>query len=147
MRTIGLALTLILACCAPAPSAPSAAAPATSSVPTATATTTPTVSGAATTPYPAPTPVGFALPSTCSYVGQPIAGTDVRTWYVDCHASSVADARGPLVNALGQQGWTSCATGPLRALWTKGTTLLTITESPGGDTQLAQSQRAGSPCP
>ncbi|MFN2521318.1 MAG: hypothetical protein ABR525_09755 [Candidatus Limnocylindria bacterium] len=115
--------------------------------PAASATPAAAVSGATSTPYPAATPVGFVLPTTCSYIGAPIAGAESRAWYVDCHAASVADVNGPLVAAFTQQGWTACGTGPLRALWAKGSIVLTVMNSPGGDTLVSESARAPGQCP
>lgn len=94
-------------------------------------------------------PTGFALPSTCSYLGTPTAdpNTGQVVWKVSCGATADRDARGTLAPALTQQGWTSCGSGLGVAIWTKDARTLTIVEGAGGGDPPAIDLRNNSSCP
>jgi len=79
-------------------------------------------------------PNGFVLPPQCRYVGMPSAEDGDRpavVWRFDCGASGNRDARGSLLAAFTQQGWSPCAPAVAPGTWRKDTSRLTVTEASG----------------
>lgn len=79
-------------------------------------------------------PKGFVLPPECRYVGLPTAvpgDHPAVAWRFDCGAAGNRDARGSLLAAFTQHGWTPCAPALATATWRKEVSRLTVIESSG----------------
>lgn len=76
-------------------------------------------------------PMGFRLPTACSFVGSASQiGPGVFTWQVDC-GPATRSARTVLGPALAAQGWAFCSSGLGTGAAIKGGLLTSVAESTG----------------
>jgi hypothetical protein len=116
---------------------------------------TPTAAAAPSSPTPsaAPSPIGFVLPSNCSYVHRalpptPAPATPVSFWEFTCAGAATPDlmAVERIAPAFAQQGWTPCPSNPGTGVWWKGATETMVAQGspyPG----LSQLARQTQDCP
>ncbi len=93
--------------------------------PTASATVTPSpIATRSPTPGPAVRPVGYELPSECTYLGEAERRDSTNYWLIKCPVGLLTRALGP---SLAAQSWENCDTAGGITHYRKGNQLIVIT--------------------